>query len=474
MNFPRCKTKIVCTIGPASDSPETLARLIDSGMSVARLNFAHGDLDSHRRVIADIRVAAAAADRRVAIMGDLPGPKMRIGRLKEESYTLVRGNSFILQTEEITGDDTRASLSFRDLPSVVKAGDLIFVNDGYIQLAVQSVAGQEVHCLVEVGGELRSFKGVNLPGIDLGIQACTVEDRRFLAFAAAEQLDAVSQSFVQNAADIDFVRQAAAALDYTPFIIAKIERQAAVENLDQILAAADGLMVARGDLGVEIPIEEIAIVQKQIIHKANVAAKPVITATHMLESMIVYSRPTRAEATDVANAILDGTDCLMLSGETAAGQFPVAAVRTMANIAVVTEPYIPVRDVEEVTAGETAELDGEHLLSMSVRHTATTVHPAVVITPTLTGDTGRLVSRFRLRAWIVAFSINEATCQQLLFTYGVHPVHSPARPDNWAHFAQELLAGQGFVDGLALLALGPGTTKDGSLSEIQFVALGAQ
>jgi pyruvate kinase len=474
MMFPRCKTKIVCTIGPASNSPEILSDLIRSGMSVARLNFAHGDLDGHRQVIADIRAAAVSAGRRVAIMGDLPGPKMRIGRLDQNSYVLERGAPFVLQTEEIVGNDSRASLTFSGLPAVVKPGDKIFVNDGYIQLAVESVAGQEVHCRVEVGGELRSFKGVNFPGIDLGIQAFTAEDSAFLAFAAEQKLDAVSQSFVQDAADIQVVRRAAAELEYEPFIIAKIERQAAVDNLDQILDATDGLMVARGDLGVEIPIEEIAIVQKKMIRLANVEGKPVITATHMLESMIYNSRPTRAEATDVANAILDGTDCLMLSGETAAGSFPREAVQTMASIAAFTEPYVEMRDADELIRAEGSEADGERLLSMTVCRSAATVRPAIVFAPTLSGDSARLISRFRLRVWILAFTISEATCQQLAFTYGVLAVCAPARPENWAYYAQDTLAAYGISGGLALLALGPGTTKDGSLSQIQFVDLSAK
>jgi pyruvate kinase len=299
--LPPKKTKIVCTIGPASESRETLERMIRNGMNVAGLNFAHGDFESHSRVIANIRAAAAAVGERVAIMGDLPGPKMRIGRLAEESINLERDQPFILQTEEMLGDASRVSMSFADLPQAVRTGDKIYLNDGFVQLAVEKVEGREVQCRELVGGELRSFKGVNLPGINLGISAFTDRDREFLSVAARQGLDAVSQSFVQDAADIDAVRQNATAMDYHPFIIAKLERARAIEELDNILESADGIMVARGDLGVEIPIEKVALVQKQMIQQANLFGKPVITATHMLESMTTHRRPTRAEVTDVVS-----------------------------------------------------------------------------------------------------------------------------------------------------------------------------
>ena len=333
MRFPTKKTKIVCTIGPASWELPVLEQMIRNGMNVARINLAHGDFESHRRAIANVRAAGDATSQRVALFGDLPGPKMRIGRLAEEPIELTRGDPFVLQTEEVLGDRHRASMDFSGLPAAVKPGDSIFMNDGYIQLAVERVEGHHVHCVVQVGGELRSNKGVNFPGIDLGISAFTDRDRELLAFAAEQELDGVGVSFVQAADDILAVRQAAAELDYDPFVIAKIERAGALDNVHDILDVSDAIMVARGDLGVEIPIADIPNVQKALIDKANLAGKPVITATQMLESMIDYRRPTRSEATDVANAILDGTDCVMLSGETAAGSFPVESVATMADIA---------------------------------------------------------------------------------------------------------------------------------------------
>jgi pyruvate kinase len=473
--LPSKKTKIVCTIGPASDSRDTLEEMIRSGMNVARLNFAHGDLDSHRRAIESIRAAASSVGQRVSIMGDLPGPKMRIGHLADESVELERGQSFILQTEEIEGNSHRASLSFGGLPEAVTPGDKVFINDGFIELEVCDVRGEEVHCRVVVGGELRSHKGVNLPGIDLGISAFTEHDRELLRFASEQGLDAISQSFVQEAADIQAVRAAAAALDYAPFIIAKIERSRAVENLDAILESADGIMVARGDLGVEIPIEEIALAQKHIIRRSNLFGRPVITATHMLESMVTHRRPTRAEATDVANAILDGTDCLMLSGETAAGSHPVEAVAVMTRIARVTEPHCRTGHVAQLLESEKArrKIGRDDLISLSIHLSVETLSPEAVVTPTLSGATARRVSRFRLPVWIIAVSPNGSTCQGLQVSYGVFPVHETTRPLSWERYTRDWLARHGVDRNLALLTLGAGTGHTGGTNQIEVVDLDA-
>src|SRR5499425_12683 len=339
--LPAHKTKIVATIGPASESPDMLARLIHAGLNVARLNFSHGNPSKHAEVIRRIRDAARETGRRVAIMADLPGPKLRLGKIDPEPIQLLPGAPFTLTSEDIVGDVQRASTSFQQLPRVVKPGDRIFLNDGLVQLVVKRIAANEVECTVAVGGELGSRKGLNLPGIDLGISAFTERDRECLEFALGAGVDAVSQSFVERAADIHAVRAAAAKIGRQPFVIAKIERADAVAHFDEILAAADGIMVARGDLGVEVPIEEIACTQKQLIAKANLAGQPVITATQMLESMVSSRLPTRAEATDVANAILDGTDCVMLSGESAIGNFPEEAVTMLAKIAAFTETHRP-------------------------------------------------------------------------------------------------------------------------------------
>jgi pyruvate kinase len=401
------KTKIVCTIGPASASPEVMLQLLNAGMNIARLNFSHGDFAWHGTAIDDLRHASAKAGKRLTIMADLPGPKIRIGQLTEEPIELKHGDSFVLTADDVPGDRRRVSVSFARLPEVVKAGDIIFLNDGIIQLRVVKVAGKNVDSIVLVGGELRSHKGLNLPGIDLGLCAFTERDRECLKFALESGVDAISQSFVETRADVDSVRQAAADMGRHPFIIAKIERAGALKRIDEILKSADGIMVARGDLGVETPLESIALVQKKLIERANLFGKPVITATQMLESMVDHYRPTRAESTDVANAILDGTDCVMLSEESAMGKYPVESTLMLAKIAAAIEPHRdPSRAQDDSLVEESAE----------------------VIIPTASGDSARMVARFKLPVWISAVSPDEATCAGLQFSYGVAPVHAPEAP----------------------------------------------
>jgi len=451
------KTKIVCTIGPASESPAIMEQMIRAGMNVARLNFSHGDLAGHQRAIENIRAAARAAGRPVAIMADLPGPKIRIGQLAQEPLELRPDDRLCLTTEEIVGDRQRVPVSFARLPQTVRPGHTIFLNDGIIQLEVVKVEGTEVLCRVLVGGELRSRKGLNLPGIDLGISAFTDHDQACLKFALENGVDAISQSFVESAADIAAVRDAASALGHDTFIIAKIERSLALDHMDAILQAADGIMVARGDLGVEIPIEQIAVVQKRLMRQANLLGKPVITATQMLESMTENPRPTRAEATDVANAILDGTDCVMLSGESAMGKYPVDAVAMLAKIAAAIEPHrtsYPVRETLKAY-GPDENVSLRDLIALSVETTVEHVSPAAVIVPTLSGASARCITRFRLPVWITAVSPRQATCQRLQFSYGVHPVYEPDHPEDWNAFARDWLRVSGVPGNLVVLTEGP-------------------
>ncbi len=431
------KTKIVCTIGPASASPEILGQMLRAGMNIARLNFSHGDYAWHKAAIENLRGAASMAGTRVTIMADLPGPKMRIGQLAEEPIELKQGDLFTLTIDEIIGDRQRVSVSFARLPAVTKRGDRLFLNDGYIQLEVVKVAGSDVECRVLVGGELRSRKGLNLPGIDLGVRAFTEHDHDVLKFALENGVDAVSQSFVETSADVEMVRKAAAELGHHPFIIAKIERAGALARIDEILSAADGVMIARGDLGVETSLERMAVVQKQVIRKANRLGKPVITATQMLESMVDHFRPTRAEATDAANAVLDGTDGVMLSGESAAGKYPVESVKMLAGIAAATEPHRTEVGTQDAFADY--DRDGDvhlaDLISRNVRQTVARLGPTAVIVPTLTGYTARMVSRFKLPVWIAAVSPEEAACHGLQFSYGVSPIHAPEHPLDWSAWA---------------------------------------
>ena len=457
MKLPDHKTKIVCTIGPASSSSAIMKQMIEAGMNVARLNFSHGDFAAHKKVIEDLRTASVAAGRRLAIMADLSGPKMRIGKIDPEPVELKPGDSFTLTTEDIVGNATRVSVSFDRLPQAVKKGDTLYLNDGNIQLTVSEVKGKDVICTVQVGGELRSRKGLNLPGIDLGISAFTKRDYECLKFVLENGVDAVSQSFVESAADIEAVRKAAADLGYRPFIIAKIERSGALNHIDAILEAADGIMIARGDLGVEVPIEEIAVVQKRLMRLANRRAKPVITATQMLESMTDNRRPTRAEATDVSNAIIDGTDCVMLSGESAMGKYPVDAVAMLAKIAASVEPHRPSIEVQDLYKGVdlTGKIRSEHLIAIAVEECLDYVTPAAVFVPTHSGDAARSIARFRFSAWTVAVSTQEAACQHLQFSSGVYPVHVREYPERWTAYIKQWVRDHEVAGKLAILTQGP-------------------
>lgn len=473
MALPANKTKIVCTIGPASESQEVIEEMIRAGMNVARLNFSHGDFESHGMMIEKLRTGARAVGRRLAIMADLPGPKMRIGQLVQEPIELKSGDPFTLTTEDIVGDRRRVSMTFNRLPQAVKPGETLYLNDGLIQLEVENIVGNDVKCTVMVGGELRSKKGLNLPGIDLGITAFTDRDLECLKFAMAHGVDAVSQSFVETAADIASVRDAAAALGHHPFIIAKIERSRAQEHIDGILKAADGIMIARGDLGVEIPIEQIAVAQKYLMNKANLLGKPVITATQMLESMTNNRRPTRAESTDVANAILDGTDCVMLSGESAMGKYPVDAVKMLAKIAAAIEPHRPSRDVRETLMefGEDGAVSLKDLIAISVEAALERVSPAAVIVPTRSGASARSIARFRIPMWITAVSSLESTCQGLQFSYGVFPVHEPDHPEDWNAFARNWLRSHGLDGELVILTEGPSSKHPKANNRMEIIDL---
>jgi pyruvate kinase len=467
------KTKIVCTIGPASESPEVMKQLIEAGMNVARLNFSHGEFAAHKKVIENLRAVSESMGCRIAIMADLSGPKMRIGKFSAEPIELNTGDSFTLTTDDIVGDTRRVSVSFSGLPRSVKPGDTLFLNDGYIQLKVGEVKGNDVLCTVMVGGELRSRKGLNLPGINLGISAFTERDHECLKFALENGVDAVSQSFVERAEDIHAVRKAAASLGHNPFIIAKIERSGALDHIEEIIRAADGIMIARGDLGVEVPIEQIAVIQKRLMRLANMLAKPVITATQMLESMIDNRRPTRAEATDVANAILDGTDCVMLSGESAMGKYPSDAVAMLAKIAVSMEAHRPLITVHEMYKGWDlrGKIRPEHLIAIGVEACLEHVTPAAVFVPTRSGDTARSVSRFRLPVWTVAVSSHEATCRQLQFSSGVYPVHESQLPENWREYVRVWVKEHSLEGNLVVLTEGPSLKHPEANHRIEIVDL---
>jgi len=412
------RTKIVATIGPACDGAPILDQMVAAGLSVARINLAHGTRDDHRRYVAAVRAAAQRAKRAVAIMVDLAGPKIRIGELQGGKVTLDPGQRLRLTTERVMGDRSRISVTEASLPRDVRAGDPIFLADGTLELLVRGVRGTEIECEVITGGPLLPAKGVNLPRTRLRLPALTAKDRRDLTHVLKLGVDAIALSFVRNVADIERVRKLLGRRRIP--VIAKIEKREAIEALDPILDAADGAMVARGDLAVETSLEELPLLQKSIIRHANDAGKPVITATQMLLSMVEQERPTRAEAADIANAILDGTDAVMLSEETARGRHPAKAVETMARIALHAEAGIEPERFRRRTERHAWIASA---VSEAAVEVARQVGAKAIVTPTYAGATPRFVARLRPRMPVVALSEDAAAIQFLCFSWGVQPVH---------------------------------------------------
>jgi pyruvate kinase len=412
------RAKIVCTLGPATSTAAAIEKLVGAGMDVARLNFSHGSHADHARNVAHVRRASGKHEKPIAILADLQGPKIRTGKLEGGRAVRLRfGQKLTITTRQIVGNCDAVSTTFRALPHVVHKGDAILLSDGEIALRVISSRGSEVVCQVENGGELGEHKGINLPGIRLKIPSLTAKDRVDLRFALAHGADYVALSFVRTAQDVKAAKAAIARAGKNTPVIAKLEKPEAIENLDEILSVADGVMVARGDLGVEMSLEKVPVVQKEIISRARNALVPVITATQMLDSMQKNPRPTRAEASDVANAIFDGSDALMLSGETAAGMYPLESVEMMDRIIceaerAIEEPPRPARP-EELHIGEA--------VAEAICHAAEELHMRVVAVFTETGLSARLVSKYRPRAPIVAFSPNQETRRRMSLLWGVMP-----------------------------------------------------
>lgn len=416
------KTKIVCTIGPSSESLENVKKLILAGMNVARLNFSHGDFEEHGNRIKNIRQACKELNKNVAILLDTKGPEIRTGKLEVEPIELVQDEFITLTTEEILGTKDRISITYKDLPSDVEPGSTILIDDGLIGLTVIEVSGTEIKCRIVNGGTIKSKKGVNVPGVAISLPGITEKDANDIIFGIEQDVDFIAASFVRKASDVLEIRELLAEHNAGHIqIISKIENQQGVDNLDEILEVSDGLMVARGDLGVEIPAEEVPLAQKLMINKCNVAGKPVITATQMLDSMQRNPRPTRAEASDVANAIFDGTDAIMLSGETAAGKYPVESVLTMSRIAEKAESSLNYRDLfnKQRTAQEISITEA---ISQSVSISALDLHAKAILTSTQSGTTARMISKYRPEAPIVAVTTQERTVRRLALIWGVHAV----------------------------------------------------
>ena len=414
------KTKIVCTIGPASESSGILEHLIRAGMNIARLNFSHGTHQEHLRKIKAIREIAEQLRTSVAILQDLSGPKIRVGKMREGGVELRRGEEFHLTTQILVGDERKASVTYPSLPQEVRAGDRILIADGMIELQVVEAEGQNIRCKVIVGGVLTSNKGLNFPTGTILASAFTEKDQEDLLFGIKNGVDFVGLYYVKEATDLErvkkFLRERSADIP----IIAKIERKEALEDIDRILLASDGIMVARGDLGMETPIEKIPNVQKMLIRKANTSGKPVITATQMLRSMVDHTQPTRAEVTDVVNAIYDGTDAVMLSEETATGRFPVEAVQMMAKIARAAEEEFPHHRFLERRSSGGGDLP--QAISRATSFLAQEVEATVIVTPTESGSTARWVSRLRPKQPILALSRHLSTVRKLNLCWGVHPI----------------------------------------------------
>ncbi len=417
------KTKIICTVGPATDKPGILEKMMHAGMNVARFNFSHGDYETHQRRFEQLVALREKAGIPVAAMLDTRGPEIRLGAFHDHKPVEIHtGDEYTLTTRDIECDNKIASVTFKGLPGDVRAGTRILINDGLISMRVKKVTETDVICEVIDGGELSDHKGVNVPGVELSMPYLSETDMNDLEFGAKLGFDFIAASFVRSAADVAYLRKFTNALGWRSVrIIAKIENMDGVNNIDEIINEADGIMVARGDMGVEIPFEKIPSIQKRLIKKAYSAGKQVVTATQMLESMITNPRPTRAEITDVANAVYDGTSAVMLSGETAAGAHPVEAVETMALIAESTESQI-----NYVTNFKAFGNDSNKTITNAISHaTVTTAHDLgakAIITVTKSGSTARMISKHRPQSMIIGCTTDDTVCRQMSMSWGVVPL----------------------------------------------------
>jgi pyruvate kinase len=468
------RTKIVCTIGPSSNREDILREMILSGMDVARLNFSHATHAEHRKTLQLIRRISEELDRPVAILQDIAGPKIRIGKVKNERITLHAGETVNITTAPAISTREQISVNYPQLISDVKQGDTILLADGSIQLEVNSVEDDIVKCTVVEGGILTSHKGVNLPSVTLQTPTITEKDRDDIIFGVKNNVDYIAISFIRAPEDLHQARKIIADAGGSIPVIAKIEKHEAVRRIEEIIAASDGVMVARGDLGVEIPLEEVPLIQKKIIRLANLAGKPVITATQMLRSMVEKNRPTRAETTDISNAILDGTDAIMLSEETANGNYPLQSLQVMSKIAQVTEAS------EEFTEQmQHRKLTPPQNIPDAISHAACSIaeslNAAAILTPTRSGNTARLIARYRPKQPIIALCTNQKTRRQLNLIWGVHPEFTEATAStdqvirNSKHIAKQrgLKTGDLVVITAGMPAGTPGTTNLIKVSRIE-------
>ena len=416
------KTKIICTLGPASESENTLREMIKAGMNVARFNFSHGSHEEHQKRLDVVKKLRKELDVPLATLLDTKGPEIRLGKLKDGKAVLQEGNPFVLTTEDLLGDDTIASITFKDLPRDVSKGDHILIDDGLIELLVEKVEDTRISCVVLNGGPISDRKGVNVPNVDLSMPYLSDKDRDDIRFGIKAGFDFIAASFTRCAQDILQIREILEENGCNTIkIIAKIENAQGVNNIDEILRVSDGIMIARGDMGVEIPLEDVPVIQKMLIQRVYTSGKYVITATQMLDSMMNHPRPTRAEVADVANAIYDGTDAIMLSGETAAGKYPIEAVTMMGEIAEQTERYLKFEDYRDGKA-----LEGKLNVSAAVGSAAVSmvehIKAACIVTPTMSGQTARLISNLRPSVPIYGVTPYEWARRKMQLYWGVRPV----------------------------------------------------
>jgi len=449
-------SKIVCTIGPASRDPRILKKLLEAGMDVARLNFSHGSHSEHQATMQTLRRTAQGLKKTIAILADLQGPKIRTGPLASATPVQLRsGQEFTITTAKILGDSTRVNTTFLPLPKEVHSGDRILLSDGLIELRVEKVRGREVNCRVVNGGALGEHKGINLPGIKLRVPALTPKDKADLKFALAHGVDYIAVSFVRRSEDVQLAKSLIRRAGKDIPVIAKLEKPEAIENLEEILRVSDGVMVARGDLGVEMSPELVPVVQKTIIARAREFRRPVITATQMLESMTENPRPTRAEASDVANAIFDGSDAVMLSAETASGKYPVEAASMMARIICEAEESM----TEFARPATQEKLKVAETVAELVCHASRELHMRWIVVFTHSGFTARLISRYRPLVPIAAFSPEAATRRRMALVWGVAPLAIPdlRKVDQLAEISEKRLLQEKLVRKGDVIAVVAGT-----------------
>ena len=442
------RTKIVCTMGPNTNSRDLMKKLIETGMDVARFNFSHGDHDEQKMRMDMLKELRKELKTPVAILLDTKGPEIRTGKLKDgKKVTLKEGDLYTLTTEEIVGDETRGYINYAGLAEDVKPGDRILIDDGLIELHVREVNGTDIVCRIENGGELGEKKGVNVPGVRVKLPALTDKDKEDIRFGVDAGFDFVAASFVRNADAIREIREILDEKGSAMQIIAKIENEEGIENIDSIIEASDGIMVARGDMGVEIPAEKVPHIQKMIIRKCNLACKVVITATQMLDSMIRNPRPTRAEVSDVANAVYEGTDAVMLSGETAMGSYPIEAVRMMSQIAEESEKYLDYMFYQRRKVSAENLRNISNTVCYSSVATASDLEAPVIVAPSVSGFTTRMLSKWRPKALIAGLSPSMTVVRQMQLYWGVKPFHAKrAESTDALLFASvELLKEKGIV-----------------------------